>query len=146
MDEPHYPYEKPITEIRYDFKSISGEKEVKKRVFFTTSDYQTIYNLALVDVLEDGSISDMSESRNKDMNTILATVIRVIEHFFEANPINLIIFRGSDERRQRLYRLLIARELHKIQRKFQVYGVFNNEESEIFQPNVIYEYFVIVKN
>lgn len=62
MDEPVYPFEHPITEIRYDFKSISREKEVNKRVIFTTSDFQNVYNLALVDVLEDGRLSDITES------------------------------------------------------------------------------------
>ena len=62
MDEPVYPFEHPITEISYDFKSISREKEVNKRVIFTTSDFQNVYNLALVDVLEDGRLSDITES------------------------------------------------------------------------------------
>ena len=58
MDEPQYLFKSPTTEIRYDFKSISHEKEVNKRVVFTTSDFQNVYNLALVDVLEDGSLHD----------------------------------------------------------------------------------------
>jgi hypothetical protein len=146
MDELYYHYENPITEIRYDFLSISHDKEVRKRIFFTTSNYQSIYNLALVDVLDDGTFSDITESRNKDMNTILATVIRVVEHFFEANTDKVVIFRGSDERRQRLYRLLINKELAKIRQKFRVYGGFGNQDSEQFRPNVPYDFFIIAKS
>ena len=81
MEEVPYKYEQSITEIRYDFVSKSQDKNVAKRVSFTTSDYQNIYNLALLDVLESGEVSDISESRNRDMKTILATVIRITEEF-----------------------------------------------------------------
>jgi hypothetical protein len=81
MDEPYYPYERPVTEIKYDFWSVSDEKQVRKRVIFTALDSPNIYNLALVDVLENGSMSDITETRNKDMKTVLATVIRIIDVF-----------------------------------------------------------------
>jgi hypothetical protein len=145
MDEPHYPYERVVSEIKYDFWSISDEKEVKKRVIFSSSHQKNLYNLALVDVFEDGSVSDITETRNKYMRTVLATVINILGEFLEENSDKIVVFRGSDERRQRLYRLLIARELKKIQTTFQVYGVFDNEEFEDFQPNKPYEYFVITK-
>lgn len=145
MDEPQYPFEHPITEIRYDFKSISREKEVNKRVIFTTSDFQNVYNLALVDVLEDGRLSDITESRNKDMKTILATVMGIIIHFFEANPGKIIAFKGSDERRQRLYRLIISRDLTELEKEFVILGISSEGESEPFQSNRLYDYFVILK-
>lgn len=145
MEEIRYPFERPVTEIRYDFKSISQSKEVRKRVIFTTSDYQSIYNLALVDVLEDGSLSDITESRNKDMNMILATVIGVLEDFFRANTELIVVFRGSDERRQRLYRLIISRDLERIQSQFQVFGGLEGDKAEPFVPNKKYDYFLIVK-
>lgn len=145
MDEPQYPFEHPITEIRYDFKSTSQEKEVRKRVIFTTSDFQDVYNLALVDVLEDGRLSDITESRNKDMKTVLATVVSIIVNFFSAYPDKIVAFRGSDERRQRLYRLIISRDLDEIERKFIVLGVTADGKSESFQSNQLYDYFVILK-
>lgn len=145
MDESQYTFENPITEIRYDFKSISREKEVNKRVIFTTSDFQNVYNLALVDVLEDGRLSDITESRNKDMKTILATVMGIIINFLEANPDKIIAFKGSDERRQRLYRLLISRDLNELEKEFVILGISSEGESEPFQSNRLYDYFVILK-
>ena len=145
MDEPQYLFKSPTTEIRYDFKSISHEKEVNKRVIFTTSDFQNVYNLALVDVLEDGSLSDITESRNKDMRTILATVVQIIINFFEAHPDKIVAFKGSDERRQRLYRLTINRDLAEIQKKFVILGVTDKGKSEPFQATQSYDYFVILK-
>lgn len=145
MEEKYYQFERPISEIRYNFKSISEEKEVSKRVIFTTSDYQNFYNLALVDVFEDGSVSDITETRNKDMVTVLATVIRIVEEFLGQYPEAFIIFQGSDKRRQRLYRLVIGREITVIQKKFIVLGGFDDFQPELFRPNQQYDYFIISK-
>jgi hypothetical protein len=146
MEEKHYQFERPISEIRYNFRSISQDKEVAKRVIFTTSDYQNIYNLALVDVLEDGTLSDITESRNKDMITILATVIKIIEDFLDKHPEKFLIFQGSDERRQRLYRLVISRELNNLQKHFSIFGGIEGNKAEPFRPNKAYDYFLILKN
>jgi hypothetical protein len=145
MDEPYYPYERPVTEIRYDFLSSSQEKEVRKRVIFTTGDFRNFYNLALLDVLEDSTLSDLSESRNKDMKIIMSTVMRIVEDFFEANPEKAVTFKGSDERRQRLYRLIINRDLAEIQKEFVILGISEAGISEPFRPNQPYEFFVILK-
>ncbi len=145
MEEKYYQFEPPISEIRYNFKSISNEKEVSKRVLFTTADYQNFYNLALVDVFEDGSISDITETRNKDMITVLATVIKIIEAFLSQYPEAFIIFQGSDKRRQRLYRLIISREMSNIRKKFIVLGGFKEFQPEPFQLNQEYDYFIISK-
>lgn len=145
MEENYYQFERPISEIRYDFKSVSNEKKVSKRVIFTTSNYQNFYNLALVDVFEDGRLSDITETRNKDMVTVLATVIKIIEEFFTQYSEAFIIFQGSDKRRQRLYRLIISREMSDIQKKFIVLGGFDESQPEPFQPNQQYDYFIISK-
>lgn len=145
MEEKYYQFERPISEIRYDFKSVSNEKKVSKRVIFTTSNYQNFYNLALVDVFEDGRLSDITETRNKDMVTVLATVIKIIEEFFTQYSEAFIIFQGSDKRRQRLYRLIISREMSDIQKKFIVLGGFDESQPEPFQPNQQYDYFIISK-
>jgi hypothetical protein len=144
MDEPYYPYERPVTEIKYDFWSVSDEKQVRKRVIFTALDSPNIYNLALVDVLENGSMSDITETRNKDMRTVLATVIRIIDGFLNQYSTAILHFRGSDERRQRLYRLIISRELSEIQKKFVVLGGFDDFQPKPFEANQQYDYFLIL--
>ena len=146
MQEEPYQFERPTTEICYNFKNISKEKEVNKRVIFTTSDFQNLYNLALLDVLEDGSASDIIESRNKDMKTVLATVIRIVEGFLNINPKNIVVFKGSEERRHRLYRLLLNRELSEIQKAFNVFGSTDDlKNPELFQKNQPYDYYIITK-
>lgn len=145
MDEPHYLYERVVSEVKYDFWSISNEKKVKKRVIFTSSQQKNLYNLALVDVFDDGSVSDITETRNKDMRTVLATVINILGEFLEENPNKIVIFRGSDERRQRLYRLVISREFSKIQEKFGIFGGIDGKKAEPFIPSKSYDYFLIIK-
>lgn len=146
MEEQAYTYSQPITEISYDFTSVSQEKHVAKRITFTSISYQNAYHLALLDVLGDGSTSDITESRNKDMRTILATVMQVIGEFLTAHPQKLVIFKGSDPRRHRLYRVLISRDLANIQVAFNIFGLIENQEApEIFQTNQSYEYYIITK-
>lgn len=90
-------------------------------------------------------LSDITESRNKDMKTILATVMGIIINFLEANLGKIIAFKGSDERRQRLYRLIISRDLNELEKEFVILGISSEGESEPFQSNRLYDYFVILK-
>ena len=145
MDEKHYPYEHLTSEVKYDFWSISSEKQVRKRVIFTASNYRKIYNLALVDVFDDDTVSDITETRNKDMRMVLVTVIRIVNEFLEEYPNKMVVFRGSDERRQRLYRLIISRELTAILKEFSIFGGINGLQTEPFKPDTPYEYFLIVR-
>jgi hypothetical protein len=59
-------------------------------------------------------------------------------------PTAILHFRGSDERRQRLYRLIISRELSEIQKKFIVLGGFDDFQPAPFQANQQYDYFLIL--
>ena len=146
MQEEPYQFERPTTEICYNFKSLSQEKTVNKRVTFTSADFQNIYHLALLDVLNDGSTSDITETRNKDMKTVLATVLKIVKDFLDRNSGNIIVFKGSDKRRHRLYRLLLTRELSMIQQGFNVFGIIlSQERPELFQADQDYEYYLITK-
>lgn len=144
MNEESYPFDRPLIDFRYQFKSVSAEKQVRRVVHFTPTVQPNFYNLALLDVLPDGSNSDLAETNNKDMNTVLATVIKIIADFFDHKPGSFIYFRGSDERRQRLYRILISRELELIEEQFNVVGSHGGT-IETFQRNHPYEFFIISK-
>lgn len=144
MNEKSYPFDRPRIDFRYEFDSISDEKQVRKIVHFTPTDLPNFYNLALLDVLPDGSTSDISETNNKDMKTVLATVVRITLDFFNQNPGTLAIFQGSDARRQRLYRIMIDRELELIQQQFSILGS-NGDSIEPFERNHPYKFFIISK-
>ena len=80
------------------------------------------------------------------MTTVLATVIRIIANFLGDNASKIVLFRGSDERRQRLYRLIISRDLIKIQKEFNIFGGMKKSKAEPFKPDKDYDYFIILKN
>jgi hypothetical protein len=65
MEEQKYPFSLVSNETRYEFISTDGIKEIKKVVVITEVDNNILYNLALLDELENGELSDISESRNK---------------------------------------------------------------------------------
>jgi hypothetical protein len=69
----------------------------------------------------------MSVTDNDDLKTVLATVIKIINSFLNENPNSFVIFKGSDARRHRLYRIIISRELVEIEKSFKVLAIKNNE-------------------
>lgn len=144
MNEVPYSFEPPRIDFRYEFISVSKQKQVKKVVHFSPTDVEGLYNLALLDVLYDGKTSDLTETNNKDMNTVLATVVQIIIDFFDKNPTNFVFIQGSDARRQRLYQIVINRELELIQKHFRVLG-YDGKNIEVFQSGQPYEYFIISK-
>lgn len=144
MTEKPYPFYQTRTEYRYEFTSVSSLKEIPKVVLITQTETPKVFNVALLDILEDGNMSDVSVGNNDDLKTILATVIKIIEDFLNKNEGCFVVFRGSDERRQRLYRVVVSREFKEITNKFQVWGGTENE-IVLFVPNTDYEYFLIEK-
>ena len=144
MNENAYSFKDPRIEFHYEFRSVSAEKEVQKVVSFTLTDISGVYNLALLDVLPDGQTSDITETKNKDMILVLATVVQIIIDFFSKNPGVYVLIRGSDSKRQRLYQILINREWDIIKEQFEVLGG-NGLNLENFETNDTYEYFIISK-
>ncbi len=143
MEEKAYSFSLARTEFRYEFFSTSTEKVVKKVVLFTETSASMVYNLALLDELENGELSDVSETNNNDLVMVMATVIQIVEEFLKIKPEYFVIFKGSDERRQRLYRIIISRELLKIQKKFDIFGGIGKDFIADFEPNKEYDFYII---
>ncbi len=145
MEEKPYPFHLQNINARYEFKSISQEKTVNKVVIFTQTQLKDIYNLALLDILENGIESDMVVTNNNDLITVLATVIKIIDDFLNKFPDKIVSFKGSDERRTRLYRIIISKEIDKIKEEFLVLGLLENGEYELFQISRLYTAFLVIK-
>ena len=122
--------------------SVSSRKEVRKIVLLSQTEWNNIFNLALLDVLNNGEISDISETKNNDLRTVLATVIQIINDFLIKKPNKFVLFRGSDSRRHRLYRIIIGRELKAISDTFIIFGV-NENIPNFFEINTPYEFYLI---
>jgi hypothetical protein len=143
MNEPAYPFSSEPIDIQYNFESVSEQKTVHKTVRFTETSLSSVFNLALLDVLADGQESDITVTNNDDLPTVLATVIQIIDHFLAKFPGTFVMFRGSDARRTRLYRLVINRELATLDQKFRVIGQLDTGQLENFQPDKNYKQFYI---
>ena len=146
MEEQKYPFKLTQPTSRYEFWSRSEEKEVKKIVIFTKvgNEEDNFYNLALLDELANGELSDISESRNNDMKIILATVFGIANDFLTKNPDAVIAFRGSDVRRHRLYRIALNREIDRLSDFFYISGAINGEYFP-FDATLHYDYYLIEK-
>ena len=143
MDEtPASFFAEPI-DVRYTFDSVSEKRTVKKIVRLTETSQPDIFNLALLDLLDDGSESDLSVTDNGDLLTVLATVMRIIDNFLTKFPQTIVTFRGSDDRRTRLYRIVIGRELDAIQRRYRIFGEYPDGQLEPFKSNADYRRFII---
>jgi len=142
MHEKSYPYTSDNRYFRYQFESVSDNKIIRKVVRITRTDMPNVYNLALLDVLPDGTLSDISESRNRDLRTILATVFRIVIDFYTHKPSAFLLFRGSDSRRHRLYSIVIAREFNQLSDRFVIHGLKDDVLCP-FVPNSHFDFYVI---
>lgn len=142
MQEESYPYTSNNRYFRYEFESVSDSKIVRKVVRITRTDVPNVFNLALLDILADGTLSDISESRNRDLRKILATVFRIIIDFYTHKPRAFLLFRGSDPRRHRLYSIVIAREFNLLSERFVIYGI-KNDALWPFVQNSHFDFYLI---
>jgi hypothetical protein len=137
---PVEPHESPF-EV-YRFFSISETRTVQKVVIFSPIDRPLVVNLALMDVLEDGSLSDLTVTNNRDISTVLATVSQITAEFLSRYPTFIVMFTGSDKRRTSLYSAILTRRLNEFREHYVIMGEFD-EVSEPFRPNQDYDRFYI---
>lgn len=99
MNEKGYPFEIGVDGLIYKFESVSANKKIVKTVSFERLGKGSIFNLALLDPLENGELSDQVESRNGDLQVMLTTVFQIVCDFLTKSPDAIVGFRGSDARR-----------------------------------------------
>ncbi|MEY4541843.1 MAG: hypothetical protein RLZZ306_3600 [Bacteroidota bacterium] len=144
MDRPHYDFNFEILDeyVDFEFYSVGHKGTLKKIIRFVNTDIPDFHSLSLFDVLEDGSMSVMSESKNGDMKIVLATVAKTIQKFLELYTDRKVFFSGSEDKRTRLYRIAITQEFSNIENVFNVSGV-TEDGIESFAPNRPYLGFII---
>lgn len=69
-----------------DFISIGKNGAIPKRIAFTATELDNVYNLAFGDINEDGEIDDYTISDNGDRNKILATIVNVVDDYTKKFP------------------------------------------------------------
>lgn len=143
MNEVSYTFSKIDNRLTFDFESVSNEKVIKKRIEFRMLYEQTeLYNLALVDILANGSASDLVISNNQDMPKVIATVFQAIVYFFDKNSTAKIFIQGSTGSRTRLYQMAISKYLPELEQKFYIWG-FVDTEIALFEKGKNYDSFII---
>lgn len=150
MSKPKYPL-KSISKdkLRFEFESVGTHKIVLKLVEYEPIDENSIYyNLALVDMNEDGSYSDKTVTDNKDTEKIFATIAQTIDCFFQKYPSNRILIYANDRLRIRLYRMAISNYWNEKEQNWAFYGL-TNKKFERFEKGknyeALYDYFKIFK-
>ncbi len=138
-----YDFESSPDALRFEFYSVSPQKQICKIVEYTPlPQNQNIYNLGFGDKKEDGTIDDLVVSNNKDMDQVLATIVQTIFKFFEVRPDKTLIFLGSTESRTRLYQMVIVKHIEEADKVFHLRGIVNGEIQK-FVTGVNYDAFLI---
>jgi len=90
-----------------------------------------------------GKINDKVVTNNGDTEKVLATVVLTIFMFTDKYPDAYIFATGSTPARTRLYRRSIFKFIEEAKENFNLYGVLDDQQTEVFIPNKDYKGFVI---
>ena len=142
MDKPSHPFKVINNGYRFEFESVSSTKVIQKVIEYRELEVENLFNLALLDIDENGIHSDIVVSDNGDMESVLATVIQTIQVFLALHPRAKVLFMGSTKTRNRLYRAVISKYYQETERIYEIHGI-NNWENEPFEKNKDYEAFLI---
>jgi hypothetical protein len=126
----------------FDFISTGKNGDILKRVAFSKTEEEDVYNLALGDVDEDNEIDDYIVTDNGDRNKVLATVAAIVEAYTKRFPERWIIFRGSTEERTRLYRMAVGLHLDELSVLYEIWA-YRDEEMIPFAKNLKINAFLI---
>ncbi|OQP58308.1 hypothetical protein A3860_07470 [Niastella vici] len=126
----------------FNFMSIGKNGAIPKRITFTATELENVFNLAFGDVDENGELDDCNISDNGDRNKILATVFTVVDIYTKKYPKRWILFSGSTRERTRLYRMAVGLNLEELSLIFEIYA-FVEQELILFAKNMEINSFVI---
>jgi hypothetical protein len=144
MNEPRYAFKHASRNNTFSFFSHGKRGRIKKVVQFRLIEDQ-IYNLGFGDYSDQHkALDDKVVTDNGDMEKVLATIIAIIEYFFDKNPSAGIFLTGSTTSRTRLYQIVINVHYSKLSQYFSIYGFYDEEWHE-FKRNTKYESFLIFK-
>lgn len=136
MGHPSYPYNRNL-ETRYSFTS-KGKRDIKKVVEFTPTSIENVYNMGFGDLLQNGSVDDVSNSNNGDIIKVLSTVIHILKEFVSIYPHLKIVFTGSTKERITLYQRILKANFYEFSKDFIISGLVktNDGYKEIdFEPS-----------
>ena len=105
----------------YNFVSVGNKGKFIKKVIFSETDQDGLYNLSLGDYnTKTKEIDYYSISDNGDRDKILATVVACLFSFFKYNLKAWVYTYGSTPTRTRLYRMGISNHLDETTEDFEI--------------------------
>src|SRR6185437_11283426 len=107
----------------FEFFSIGKNGDILKRVTFTRTEDDRVYNLAFGDVDEADEIDDYVVTDNGERNKVLATVAFIAEAYTRRFPDHWILFRGSTQERLRLYRMAVGLHLEELSVLYEIWAL-----------------------
>lgn len=127
----------------YSFVSIGDNGKFIKKVIFSETDQDGLYNLSLGDYNpKTKEIDYYSITDNGDRDKILATVVSCLFSFFKYNPKAWVYAYGSTTARTRLYRIGISSHLEEAAEDFEIFGELEHGW-ERFKKDTNYRAFII---
>lgn len=139
-----YTYVKTPAEIpTYAFTSEGPRGKIKMAVVFSPSFIPHIHVLTLGNLKVDGSIDVLTVNDNSDRNSILATVVDILDEFTKGNPGCTIRFEGSTPQRTRLYRMVISIYYDYLSNLYEIKGEKEKWQYENFRLGQNYISFLI---
>jgi hypothetical protein len=145
MNREFYPFKQNPHTYHYTFYSEGVKGKILKSVIFQEIE-NDFCNLALGDYDEANEyFDDQSITDNGDLVKVLSTVFHITAHFLMIYPEKKIYVEANTHIKQRLYNRIIKNNFSQIQADYQVFGVLENEELEIFEPNTDYKALIVKK-
>lgn len=111
----------------FEFVSSGKNGAILKRVSFSKTEQDGVYNLALGDVDENNEMDDYAVTGNGDRNKILATVASIVEAYTKKFPDRWVIFRGSTAERTRLYRIAVSLHLEELSALYEIWAYVEDQ-------------------
>ena len=134
------------TSAEYKFISTGPKGSIIKIIIFEELSHEAnLYNLALVDQLENGKVSDRNSSNNDDLRKILATVVKVLIDYTLVFPERTIFFQGSDDsgKRTSVFNRAINRYFSFLEHDFSINGITENHVIEQYNSLETYIAFLV---
>lgn len=126
----------------FDFISRGNHGDILKRVAFTKTEKDQVYNLAFGDVDDNNEINDYAVTNNGDRNKVLATVASIVGAYTKRFPDRWILFKGSTADRTRLYRMAVGLHLEELLVLYEIWG-YVSEDPVPFHKNLKINAFLI---
>jgi hypothetical protein len=125
----------------------SGFKGIFTKIIVFEKIADKNFNLLFGDYdLYTNTIDDKVITNNGDAIKVLATVVHIINTFFEQNPDVIIQIEGSTEIRTKLYQRIIVNYWAEFSENFSIFGEDNLKSVESFNKTKSYQKIFIKKS